>query len=256
MSFYLQITTKCNMFCNHCCYSCGKWGKHGDYETIKDAIDFAAREDNCTISIGGGEPTLHPHFFDILKRCLSEFDYLCLATNGSQTKIMHRLGNIIDGCDYESFDDVCKCKTEKERDYCSCYDKIGYIDGTDKLSVALSQDSFHDPINESVRNRWIRNANMHKRSGYEIRNVTASHNGVAAAGRAKKTNSGWSDHCVCSTPMIKPDGRIKLCGCIGSPVIGDIYRGIDNKWAYIMQNDEKYQSTECYKSVSKKFKEK
>ena len=48
---YLQITTKCNMKCDHCCYSCGKWGKHGEYETIIDAIAFIRNWNDETISI-------------------------------------------------------------------------------------------------------------------------------------------------------------------------------------------------------------
>ena len=84
---YLQITTKCNMNCAHCCYSCSMRGKHMDNHLIQQAIDFAESIDNYSIAIGGGEPTLHPQFFDILKRSLQVFDNVWLATNGSQTEI-------------------------------------------------------------------------------------------------------------------------------------------------------------------------
>ncbi len=47
---YIQITTKCNMTCEHCCYSCNKNGKHGDYSTMIDSIAFA-RETMTIISL-------------------------------------------------------------------------------------------------------------------------------------------------------------------------------------------------------------
>ena len=79
---YLQITTKCNMTCSHCCYSCNKNGKHADFNTIIDAIAFA-RDCDESISIGGGEPTLHPDFFRILKHCIEEpfIDKVILGVN-------------------------------------------------------------------------------------------------------------------------------------------------------------------------------
>lgn len=257
---YLQITTKCNFKCAHCCYSCTMRGKHGDYHTILDAISFARSRDDSTISIGGGEPTLHPDFFKILKHCVEDFCYVWLATNGSQTKAMRRLCNIIEGCDFESFDreDYCSCEcacvTEEEKDNCRCFDErycepIGLIYQENKLSVALSQDCFHDPIDPWVVRTWASKAQRHSYSHYEIRDVTRSHSGVAAVGRAKKTGAGSSDHCVCSNIFIRPDGKIKLCGCARSPIIGDVWEGITEKWEDVINNDDGYRDINCYKGV-------
>lgn len=224
---YLQITTKCNMTCAHCCYSCTMRGKHMDYSTAIDAIAFARNYNDESISIGGGEPTLHPRFFDILRHCLNDFEHVWMATNGSQTKTMLRLANIIDGCDYDSFDlgDYCTCDPD-DRDDCYC-EPDGLIYQEDKLSVALSQDHFHDDIDRRVVDLWTRRANKHGHSHFELRDVSRS---VAATGRAKKTGSGWGEHCVCSDHIIKPDGKIRLCGCERSPVIGDVWNGIKQEW--------------------------
>lgn len=255
---YLQITTRCNMKCSHCCYSCrpGK-GKHMDYHTAIDAIAFA-RNYTETISIGGGEPTLHPRFFDILRFCLQDFDYVWMATNGSQTKAMWRLHNIIENCDYESFEreDYCTCGEED----CYC-EPEGLIAQDGKLYVALSLDHFHDrdKVDERIEQLWER-MSARQNSHYEIRDVTRSRNGVADQGRAKRTGAGWGDHCVCSDHIVRPDGKIKMCGCTGAPVIGNIWSGIEDKWRLYM--DEEHDSpemnfnyTNCYIATQKRRKE-
>jgi organic radical activating enzyme len=245
---YLQITTKCNMNCAHCCYSCNMKGKHGDWSTIIDAIAFARKRGDESITIGGGEPTLHPRFFDILRVCLEDFDYVWMATNGSKTKTMMRLANIINGCDYESFEteDYCSCDPE-DRDDCCC-EPEGLIYQENKLTVALSQDYFHDEINRKVVDLWTRRANQHRHSGFEIRNVTNGRDGVSAQGRAKRTGSGWSEHCACPDIILKPDGKIKLCGCTSAPVIGDVWYGITDEWQKKINKSEKYQDERCYKA--------
>ncbi len=242
---YLQITTKCNMKCAHCCYSCGKNGKHMPYETAVDAITFC-RDHDGMISIGGGEPTLHPRFFDILKFCLQDFDYVWMATNGSKTKIMWRLANIIDGEDLpEGIDPDDEIAYEK-----ACEDSI-YQEN--KLTVALSQDYFHSPINQRIIDLWTRRAGQHRsHSGFEIRNVTSSYKGVIKAGRAKRTGNYQDEEgCPCSDIMIKPNGDIKMCGCSNSPKIGDIWIGFEDKWEGVMQTD-KFRNTNCYKSLKGK----
>ena len=245
---YLQITTKCNHRCPHCCYSCTMRGKHGDYSTIIDAIAFARNQDDSGITIGGGEPTLHPLFFGILECCLNDFDYVWMATNGSQTKSMYRLANIINGCDYKSFEceDYCTCGSIDGED---CYCEPDYIYQENKLTVALSQDHFHDDIDSGIVDLWKRNANKHRHTGFEIRNIS---NDVQAQGRAKKTGSGWGEHCVCSDLLIRPDGKIKLCGCTNSPIIGDIWSGISDKYEKIISSDKWYNADEqCWNSIKR-----
>jgi MoaA/NifB/PqqE/SkfB family radical SAM enzyme len=230
------------MTCAHCCYSCNKNGKHADYDDVMDMINFLSDRGEEYVTIGGGEPTMHPRFFDILKECLNRFDSVWMVTNGSKTKSMFRLSNIIDGNDVESFD--CTCGEED----CICEHDYIYQEG--KLTVALSQDGFHDPIDERIVKLWSRNANQHRHTGYEIRTVDRSSDNIVAQGRAKK-NGYYGKHCVCSTPIIKPNGKIRLCGCTNSPVIGDVWEGIDEKWDDVICNNEGYQDVNCYKGISK-----
>jgi len=216
---YLQITTKCNMTCDHCCYSCNKNGKHGDYNTILDAIAFAREHDDYTICIGGGEPTLHPRFFDILRHTLNDFEYVWMATNGSRTNVMFRLRDIIDGEDYDNDNPIYQ---------------------ENKLCVALSQDYFHTPIDHRIVALWKRRAAA-KHTGYEIRDVSDQ---VKGQGRAKR-NGYDGKGCVCSDIIIKPDGKLKACGCTKAPVIGDVWSGITQEYQDILYSDD-YRDSNCW----------
>ena len=232
---YLQITTKCNMKCSHCCYSCNKNGKHMTRSTWEEAIRYAADHDEV-ISIGGGEPTLHPDFFEILRRCLWNFEYVWMATNGSRTKTMRRLAKILD-----------------LEDYSNDYNYEGIIPKSDdQFCVALSLDCFHDPINSAVESYWRRQADWRK-GNYEIRDVTRNLSGISAQGRAKRFGYGEVTNCCCSTLIIRPDGKIKPCGCLESPVIGSIWGGIEHKWEDYIENNESYRDTGCYCADKWKF---
>jgi organic radical activating enzyme len=245
---YLQITTKCNMHCDHCCYSCTMKGKHMDWATVCDAVAFARETDGEMVSIGGGEPTLHPRFFDVLGMCLTDFNYVWMATNGSQTAIMYRLASIIDGYD-EGDGDNPYDMDEDEYSYYNWQDTHTiYQEG--KLSVALSQDYWHDPIDNRIVELWTKRAkgSYTKPTHYEIRNVSQSRSGAAAQGRAKKTGAGWGDQCVCGDLVIRPDGKIKMCGCGGAPIVGDVWSGVGDKWARVMESDE-FRDSNCYRGI-------
>lgn len=237
---YLQITTKCNMTCAHCCYSCNKNGKHMPWNTCVDALRFASEHDNESLSIGGGEPTLHPRFFDILKIALTQVNYVWMATNGSQTKKMYRLDNILNECDFESFE--CNCDEDTLENYgCEC--DHDYIVADGKLSVALSTDYFHDPIDPRIKKIWETRSNKHGLSHYELRDVTRSISGIIGQGRAKK-NGYAGKGCVCGDVIIKPNGDLRACGCTKSPKIGDIWRGFTPEGEELIYSD-KFRDTNC-----------
>lgn len=236
---YLQITTRCNMRCAHCCYSCGPGkGKHIDYHDAIDAINFISSQGEKSISIGGGEPTLHPSFFDILKRALYAFDYVWLASNGSKRKSMMRLASLM----LNEYDEECPNDEEPIM-----------LSHSDQLGVDLSTDHFHDRsmVHDSVWDLWHRHGRNHK-YGFGLRNVTQSMDGVAAQGRAKKTNSGWGEHCVCGGNIIRPDGAIKLCGCQNAPIIGSVRCGIEDKWERFMRTSKGYQDSNCWNGTKRR----
>jgi hypothetical protein len=183
---YIQITTRCNMKCAHCCFACTKTGKDMPMKTYRKAIEIA-QERGDTITLGGGEPTLHRHFWEIIGLVLgADCESLWLATNGSQTKTALALANMA---------------------------RKGV------LGVALSQDDYHDPIDPKViqaftkfKTEYSTNDNDYR----EIRNVTGSE---IQAGRSK-----WgSEKCACEDLFVKPDGSVHICGCANSPKICSIF---------------------------------
>lgn len=228
---YIQITNRCNIACAHCCYTCRPGaGKHMTRETWCNAIVFARDYSGSDfVAIGGGEPTLHPEFFDILKYALDSFEYVWLATNGTRKAKMKRLYNIINQEDHAIYQE-------------------------DKLTVALSTDYYHDhsKVDAWVYNTWQRSVRF-KRNGFELRNVSG---GVIAVGRAKRTGV-WSlpdtkSNCVCNGIFINPDGDIKPCGCLDSPVIGHVSTGISAQWQRLIRASKGYKDYQCYKAINLK----
>ena len=183
------------MACAHCAYSCTAKGKDMTAEIYRVSIDLCADYGDAP-ALGGGEPTLHPEFWQFIGYALSkDFDSApWLATNGKRTEDALALARLARS-------------------------------GT--IGVALSQDAWHEPIDERV----VRAFTREQRHGYgdpypndyrEIRNVKEPYR----AGR-------WKDgprKCVCPDLVINPDGTILQCGCMDAPKLGHVRDGIDGDW--------------------------
>lgn len=155
-----------------------------DLHTFRAAINLAATYGH-TITIGGGEPTMHPDFWKYFGIAMEEqyIEGVWMATNGSITKRALALADI----------------AATQENY--------------RFNVALSQDAYHDPIDMVVRQKF-------DRLGLEIRDVT---NNVATAGAAVENDLATHDDCVCAVPQIKPNGDIYACGCDDAPAIGNVH---------------------------------
>ena len=107
---YYYLTFACNLDCQHCYV--GEHlpkAKHADYDrvihNIKEYLTHGAKE----IVFLGGEPTLHPRYFDILQSAASiGYEHIIVDTNGvlrypvplgswTQEKLTIRIG--FEGCD-------------------------------------------------------------------------------------------------------------------------------------------------------------
>jgi organic radical activating enzyme len=177
---YLQITSRCNMSCKHCGMSCTKKGEDMSIETFRNALNF----NDDSITIGGGEPTLHPLFWQMLMESVAKSENVWMATNGSQTEIAITLASLA---------------------------KKGV------LGVALSLDEFHDPIDPKVVEAFqnIKRDYSGSEDCREIRNVSDN---LIKSGRCKDGKKG----CICEDVFFKPNGEVRMCGCRNSPVIGNI----------------------------------
>lgn len=221
---YLQITTKCNMSCDHCCFRCGKNGKHMSREIWEQAIKFAEETEGKlgSITIGGGEPTLHPDFWAIMGLCIGTFENVFIVTNGSQTETAL---------------------------------KLAFLAKRGVISCALSQDYWHDPIEDEVieafektdHNRSFPNEN----DGREIRDV--SRNQERMSPFRDPGNGGDPANCPCEDLLITPSGHIKACGCRNAPVIGDVFHPLDSLFTDYEER-EKFEGVDGFESCWKNNK--
>lgn len=82
----LEVTDRCNLTCPTCyAGSSPTYGRHRTLEEIKTMLDtiVANEKEPDVVQISGGEPTIHPQFFDILDYAKSlPIRHLMLNTNG------------------------------------------------------------------------------------------------------------------------------------------------------------------------------
>src|SRR3989338_3743557 len=79
---YFQITRYCNLECPTCFIKAGRDGAHIPTYAIMDIAEFMGQNGLIEARLTGGEPTLHPDFFDILHKFQEEGIYVSVATNG------------------------------------------------------------------------------------------------------------------------------------------------------------------------------
>lgn len=79
---YFQITRYCNLECPTCFIKAGKDGAHVPTDAVMDIAEFMGKNGLIEARLTGGEPTLHPDFFDILHKFQEQDTYVSVATNG------------------------------------------------------------------------------------------------------------------------------------------------------------------------------
>ncbi len=182
---YLQTTTRCNDACSHCCFAANRSGTDMSIDTVKAAMKFASQSGDF-LTIGGGEPTIHPQFWEIVGLVLAgtALDDLVplIVTNGKRKDIALRLAVLA---------------------------KRGV------LAVELSQDDFHSPISSEVVVAFQK-----KRDPYAFERGSTDFRGIRTVerilpvGRAVEKNVATeSDGCCCEDLLVDPEGRIWACGC-------------------------------------------
>lgn len=187
---YLQITERCNMKCRHCCMSAGKKGADMALDTVKATLAHGADE---YITIGGGEPTLHPSFYEIL--CLT----IAACAEGGAHVITN--GKIKDRA-------LLLARMAKG--------------GT--IGAELSVDGYHEKIDPEVYAAFktpprTGYGETRDRDGRGIRTVTR----ILARGRGKKI-FGAEDECACNDTFVDPKGDVYLCGC-KNVKLGNVFDG-------------------------------
>lgn len=79
----IQITNTCNELCPHCMQRSSSKPQHMTLELAQKAKDFAIASDTFVVMISGGEPTLHPHFREIVEMFADVIPQVGIASNGT-----------------------------------------------------------------------------------------------------------------------------------------------------------------------------
>lgn len=211
---YLQISSKCNMTCAHCCFAATNRGVNMDRYTFITALDMAADMGEL-ITIGGGEPTVHPEFFVFLDKAMEYYDRgriempPLVVTNGKLTGKARKL--------------------------------LQYVEEERPVYVDLSQDEYHDPIHPDIvaafQAHQRRNEQIRRGYGYSgqvrsdgrgagIRTVTEIRPVGRAAEAARGIITSKVMECCCEDPLVSPEGLIYSCGC-KTHLLGSVFEGCD-----------------------------
>lgn len=89
----MELTNRCNLKCIHCYGSFyeNKINKFLPFEWIYNSLNDFDILNVKSISLTGGECTLHPQFIDIVLLLLQRGYDLCIFTNGYNYEIIHKL---------------------------------------------------------------------------------------------------------------------------------------------------------------------
>ena len=92
-SFSLELTNTCNLSCIHCYRSFSHPTQRYfiPFEWIKNSLDDLERLHTKSISLTGGECTLHPDFLEILVFYLSKGFEVTVFTNGFNTELISKV---------------------------------------------------------------------------------------------------------------------------------------------------------------------
>lgn len=175
---YLQITTRCNMKCKHCCFDCTAAGADMSAEVLRAALDNG----DGYYTVGGGEPSLHPAFYQFVLEVVAaaEAQGVHIVTNG---------------------------KNKKEALLLARLAKSGV------LSACVSRDKYHSKIDPAVFGAFTRRP----RQGYgtmadnDFRGINEGGK-VLARGRGRNI-PGAVDECACDEVLVDPAGDVWACGC-------------------------------------------
>jgi len=213
---YLQLTTRCNMTCAHCCFSATNKGIDMDRETFVAALNLVYPDEYLTL--GGGEPTCHKEFFTYLDFALSRHDgEILVITNGKLAG-----------------------KATKLLDYAERY--------SDRLQVMLSQDRYHDAIRPEIVRAFRVNASIRTFS-----RLLPVGRGKELLGVAPEDTVAASE-CCCSDPLIDPSGNVYSCGCkthlLGTVFDSEVLSNYDREFAHTGGRDPDQFSDELIQAAA------
>lgn len=189
-------------------------------QDFESAIAFAKQYEQ-SITLGGGEPTLHPLFKDFLFHAVWELAAMSESNGGPSVHLVTN-GSI----------------TETAL-------TIAHLAKQGMITAAVSHDEYHDPIDprvykafEKPKYDYYDHSHNDDRDG---RSVNGQHLYIIPAGRAKRWGNHPSMKCVCDALFIDPKGNVYPCGC-KKTILGHVSHDIQIKYEYFEGYCEKDKS--------------
>lgn len=143
---YVEITNKCNLYCNYCCRNSSADDSCEMSVDLFEKLLADAKKLRCNnITLTGGEAILHHNFDELLKQCVDYGYSVCLLSNGVDIKnlscqslqIVRKLQISLDGGSAESND-----KTRGNGTFQKVVNSIQYLLSQnvmpDKLSLKMT----------------------------------------------------------------------------------------------------------------------
>jgi sulfatase maturation enzyme AslB (radical SAM superfamily) len=175
-------------------------------ETFLRALEFAEAHGEL-VTLGGGEPTVHPEFFEFLDKTMERYQRgriempPLVVTNGKQVKKARKL--------------------------------LEYVAEERPVHVDLSLDDYHDPIHPEIEAAFKaheRERRMNSRFGGSHREGSAgirTVENIQPVGRAAEPARGIpitvvGAPCCCEDLLVDPFGNVFSCGC-KIHLLGNIY---------------------------------
>lgn len=181
------LTERCNMSCAHCCMAATAQGRDMSLPTFLLGLRLAV-EYGEFVCLGGGEPTLHPKWDNILLAAIGvRSEGVLVVTNGSHTERALVLA------------ELCR---------------------RDVLRAELSLDDYHGRIDPSVVDAFVRIK--------AIRNTTEIREPMPYGRALDLVEPDPDPICRCEEWTVYPTGVIRHCGCPDAPIIGHVKRGFND----------------------------
>lgn len=90
-ALYIQITTRCNILCPYCIFSCTTEGEDMSFQDFKEIVSPLGL---YAVMLGGGEPTVHPDFWRMFYALKDRHLDVSVVTNGQKAECALRLANL------------------------------------------------------------------------------------------------------------------------------------------------------------------
>lgn len=146
----IELTNKCNLNCTHC-YKEANCHKINNIDLDDLSLLFSFLDSsNLSVTLTGGEPTLHPKFEKVVELC-SEFGTVDLVTNGLNLKSVSskviRMINLIGISLYGTDDNTYKINTGIENGFSLLKESIEYLHSIKKdfiITIVLDKEKIQN----------------------------------------------------------------------------------------------------------------